>query len=67
MHVWVDSKDPNAKHERIMIEKVRERMKSPVFPGYWVWKETVKDVRTPRPQEDLDKIAEDRKALEVAA
>jgi len=67
VHVWIDSRDPNAKYERIMIKKVCERVKSPEFPGYWVWKETVKDAPSSRPQNELDKIAEDLKSLEVAA
>lgn len=66
VHVWVDSADPNAKYERIVIKRVRERVKSPVFPGYWIWRETVKDVPSYRPENEVNKNAKDLKAPKVA-
>jgi len=67
VRLWLESREPNAVNEKITIKRIKERLKCPDWPGYWIWKETVKDTPSPRPQIEVDQIAEDLKTREVAA
>jgi len=65
VRVRLDSTDPNAVNARITIKKIAERIKCPDWPGYWAWRETVKDVPTPRPQQDPEALKPAVPAIEV--
>lgn len=59
--VFVDSSDPWAGVEKLIIEKTKERQKVPQWNGYLAWVPVLKDTRVYRSQKELDEIEKDRK------
>jgi hypothetical protein len=56
VHVSVPTHAPEARLEKIIIQKVMERKPSPIFTGYWVRAETVKDTHVERSAGELEQI-----------
>lgn len=65
--VHVPTHAPEARLEKIIIQKVMERKPSPVFTGYWVRAETVRDTHVERSAGELKQIEAELKNLEEAA